>query len=216
VKKNQGRSIRLVALTMAGLLPMARPAAADLSAGLVGYYQLSTSSKVNDSSGHFNNGRAVNTAWTSDRLGNPSAASSLPGAAGDYLRIDNSTDFNFGTDDFSIALWMKYPVQNTPADVFKGIFIRSGNANSPWEGPSVFADVVLGHVMFRVSSANQLESAQGGLDDDTWRHYAFVRESNVLKIYINGVLDAQSAVPTQDVSSTAHIFLGANRVDQTI
>ena len=207
----------VLACVAAGAALLAAPARADLSAGLVGYYQLGSAAKVSDTSGHFNNGRAVNTTWAGDRLGNTNAAASLPGAAGDYLRIDNSPDFNFGTGDFSFSIWLKFPVQNqVPADPYSAVLIRSGNANSPWEGPSVYADwPTPGHVTFRVSSAHELGSAAGNLNNNTWRHYAFVRESNVLKIYIDGTLDASQAVPPQDVSSTAHLYLGANHVDQT-
>ena len=216
MKKPLVRFSHLAALFSSGALLLAQTAAADLSAGLVGYYTLNGSSKVNDNSGHFNNGRAVNTTWTSDRLGNPSFAASFPGAAGDYARVDSNPDLNFGTGDFSFALWMQFPSQNTGAShPYSAVLIRSGNANAPWEGPSVFADVVPGHVSFRVSSANQLSSAASSLNDNAWRHYAFVRESNVLKIYINGVLDTQAAVPSQDVSSSAHLYLGANHTDQT-
>jgi hypothetical protein len=216
VKGGYGLFRLFVGSTLVLLSLGAGPAFADLSAGLVGYYRLGQSPKVNDQSGRFNNGRAVNTTWTSDRDGISSGAASLPGTGGSYLRVDSNPDLDFGTGEFSFSIWLKFPAQSTlGAGHYGAVLIRSGDSLSPWEGPTVFADVTPGKVMFRVTATNELYSTASNLNDNTWRHYAFVREGRLLKIYINGALDASMVQSTQDVSSSAHLYLGANHVDQT-
>lgn len=197
-------------------LVLARPAPADLSAGLVGYYLFNGNG--HDNSGRSHHARPMGTGWTNDRstgVGGQTAVS-FPATGGPYVRIDNTSDFDFGTGDFSFSIWLKYGNQNTgTSHSYSAVLVRSGNAGAPWEGPSVFADVTPGKLMFRVANGYELTSSQGGLNDNAWHYFVFVRESNVLKIYVNGSLDSTKTVPSQSVSSSAALFLGANHVDQT-
>jgi hypothetical protein len=197
------------------ILGLARPARADLSAGLVGYYQMA-SGKVNDASGHFNNGRSVNVFPGPDRLNNAGAAFAFLGMANTYVRVDSNSDLNFGTGDFSFSLWMKHPAQPGTGTNASVIFQRSGNTSTPFAGLLAMADAVAGHVLFRDAEGDELMSLASGLSDNTWRHYAFVRENKVLKLYINGTLDSFRSAGTVDVSTPAgaHLYLGANAATQ--
>jgi hypothetical protein len=219
MRKANGAGVRAAAvLGCAGLLAGAGPARADLSAGLVGYYQMGQGAKMNDSSGRFNHGREVNTQRSGDRAGNPNAALSLPGTAGSYARVDNNADLNFGTGDFTLSLWLRYPAQGGGGSLSTAsvIFMRSASTASPINGLVAAADGTIGHVTFWVTDGQALTSTASNLNDNTWRHLAFVREHDVLKIYVNGTLDSQKSVPGQDVSvpAGAHLYVGANNGDQ--
>ena len=107
MKRGEWLSGAIVLSVLGGVLLVSAPARADLSAGLVGYYRMGQSPKMNDQSGRFNNGRAVNSTWTSDRDGVANGAAALPGTGGSYLRVDSNPDLDFGTGDFSFSIWLK-------------------------------------------------------------------------------------------------------------
>lgn len=94
--------------------------------------------------------------------------------ADDYLTVPSSSDFNFGTGDFTIECW-GYRDQGafwSPFDHLMGSdnFILFSYANSD----------------IRVYAGGHLTT---GVDpgDEKWFHLACVRESGKLKFYINGV-----------------------------
>ncbi len=90
-------------------------ASADLNDGLAAYYPFS--GNANDASGNGHNGSLTNwpvtppntngPTFTQDRFGNPTSALQFDGT-NDYVSIPDSSAWNFGTNSFTVALWVNF------------------------------------------------------------------------------------------------------------
>jgi hypothetical protein len=116
-----------------------------------------------------------------------SGASGLFDGSGDYVGAANSTDWNFGTGDFTIDFWVR---RNGSQGDFVGM-IGASPYPSGWE---------LGFGYSAGSSTNKIRlttAASGSwgqdlvdpdvLSDVTWHHVALVRYGNILTLYVDGV-----------------------------
>ncbi|RKY55315.1 MAG: hypothetical protein DRP89_03575, partial [Candidatus Neomarinimicrobiota bacterium] len=70
--------------------------------GLVAYYPFN--GNANDESGNGNDGTVNGATLTTDRFGNENSAYSFDGVD-DYIMVQDSPELQFGTNDFTIALW---------------------------------------------------------------------------------------------------------------
>jgi len=75
---------------------------------LVAYYPFN--GNANDESGNGNNGIVNGATLTADRFGNANSAYSFDGVS-NYIEVADNSTLNFGTNDFSISMWLKYPSQ---------------------------------------------------------------------------------------------------------
>jgi len=182
------------------------------TSGLVAYYPFN--GNANDASGSGNNGTVNGAILTTDRKGNANMAYSFDGVS-NYISIPDNNSLDFGLNDFSISIWLKYPSQVGGTSDYASIlqkWISSTNS----DGMSIFIDSpALGIFLFRVDGPNPLVSSSSGLDNNTFRHFVCIRQSNTLKVYINGVLDNSLAVPAIDISGTMPVILGAHALDTT-
>lgn len=112
-------------------------------------------------------------------------ASGLFDGSGDYISTPNNLGFNFGSGDFTVEFWMRpaAPVSST-----RIIFCKAGGSGSR-------------SFVFGVASDNRLyfgmsENGTGFIDhvspincfvDSVFSHVAFVRLSNNISMYVNGV-----------------------------
>ncbi|MDA3895678.1 MAG: MopE-related protein [Desulfobacteraceae bacterium] len=100
---------------------------------------------------------------------------------GDYLSVADSDDWDFGTDDFTIDLWVNYTV--VPSDNSNGIF---GTGTWPIAGIYRYA------MKINNGTLSWYDPFTGWVDTgvtpvaDTWYHLAVVRSGDTLSIYVNG------------------------------
>jgi hypothetical protein len=113
---------------------------------------------------------------------------------GDYLSIPDSSDWAFGTGDFTIEFWfhatsfansfaglvVQNPTSIGSADSTNGLFIELDDA--------AFGGVRVLRLFIRDGSDMFTEIYQTGISQDTWYHVAVVRETGANKItmYLNG------------------------------
>ena len=127
--------------------------------------------------------------------------------SGDWLKVPSTSDFSFGTGDFTIECWF-YRIGTG------GIFQLSSNANG-------YSTSTTNSLAIGVSSATEqymrVYSVAGGNDllsgtsptANAWNHVAMVRNSsdNTLKIYLNGSLVHTVSSETTNYTFT-HLAVG--------
>ncbi|MFQ5492567.1 MAG: DUF2341 domain-containing protein [Candidatus Dojkabacteria bacterium] len=133
----------------------------------------------------------------------------------DAFEIPDNDLIDFGTDDFSVSMWMNFGDQAGGTHNYSIAFMKSDKTSSPYAGMTAFVDTPYsspnGGVQFRLDSNNEAESTTTGMDDSRWRHYVFVRSGTTLEIYIDGILNKSQSVSSIDISDTANLRFGANQ-----
>ncbi|MDA3897124.1 MAG: S8 family serine peptidase, partial [Desulfobacteraceae bacterium] len=100
---------------------------------------------------------------------------------GDYLSLPDQDDWDFGTDNFTIDLWVNYTT--IPSDNSNGIF---GTGTWPIVGTYRYA------MKINNGTLSWYDPFTGWVDTgiapvaDTWYHLAVVRFGDTLSIYVNG------------------------------
>lgn len=116
-----------------------------------------------------------------------------------------SSDFNFGTSDFFISMWVNF---KSLTDCF--LFSKYDSANNFIQA---FYDDTSDRLSFQQretgDSTNSLNSTSDLIIADEWQYIVFARVSGELRIYINGTEDATvSSAFGGDISITANFEIG--------
>jgi len=118
-----------------------------------------------------------------------------------YLTATSSDDYNFGSDNFTVAFWI-YPksFSATSAILFRGNYASA----SGW-----FSQMsTSGTIMFRrkISSGSEGPTSSA-LTLNQWNHFCVVREGTGtadVKIYLNGSLDVSGQI--QAITNTTEVL----------
>lgn len=179
-----------------------------LNDGLIGYWKFdeTSGSVASDSSGYVATGTLVsmdNSDWvagsTATQFYTPRALD-FDGSS-DYINAGNLSELD-GVSAFTIAAWIKPDL--IPFSGYDGLFGRGGtNQRSPWiYGQSVTNKMVV-----------DIETTTGGPQDaqvisntsivqGIWQHVAFTWDGTNVRIYINGVQDANTGTTDGNVLAT--------------
>lgn len=121
---------------------------------------------------------------------------------GDYLKIPNSQNFNFGSGNFTVEGWVyctntspRQDIFTTPADGsgFNGLSFGIYNGNF---------ELIM---CWSTGSWQILFQTAGSITANTWYHFAVVRNSGTLTVYING-----SSTYTNSGLSTGSLVFGTD------
>ena len=107
----------------------------------------------------------------------------LPGGSNDWVNIAGSSDFNFGTNDFTIELWM-YRTSTAYGIIFE---TRGGEDTTSTDGITFY----LGsggnnELRVAVNRSNVIDINQDHQTNNQWQHFAIVREGSTMTLYIDG------------------------------
>lgn len=144
---------------------------------------------------------AVGNAQISTAQSKFGGASYLGDGTGDVATLAHSSDFAFGSGDFTIEAWVR-PANNTQvADV-----VSKRLNYGPWllyqSGASFY-----GYISSTGSTWDLLGAAIGSVTANTWTHLALSRNSTTIKGYTNGVLGV-----TGTISAAASLYADSNGV----
>ncbi|MDO8443112.1 MAG: LamG-like jellyroll fold domain-containing protein [bacterium] len=130
---------------------------------------------------------------------------------GDYVAgpTDN-VDYEMGSGEFTIDLWYKSAI-TTDSQWTNPIIAYGDNtgAGSSWK---IYGGKYLWAYIWNSSATAYDVTSTVDTSDNAWHHVAFIRQSNTLKLYIDGALQDTkdvTGVPTND-AATAGFFLGAD------
>jgi hypothetical protein len=114
---------------------------------------------------------------------------------GDYLTIPNSTNYDFGTGNFTIEMWVNPSATGLANGAQKFLFGKRASATS-------YASVV-GFLTYSTVTSNfsvsffrsttgtsyslQYTSPATFVSPNVWTHLAFVRNGNEYSVYVNGI-----------------------------
>lgn len=123
--------------------------------------------------------------------------------AGDYLSVPNSTDFDFGSGDFTVEFWLFTPISWSSQASSSAICGKKQNdASNGWV---IYRDGTQPTKLnFRFSQQNNLFSASVPTQN-VWEHWAVTRSSGTLRVFKDGVLDA-STTNTSAISDGSAAF----------
>ncbi len=157
-------------------------------------------SHVNDISGNSNHGTTqADTAWVGGIHG---PALSFDGT-GDYVDAGNDT---FGDSGFSVATWfMSDDVTNESR-----LYARGSNSGN---NPTV--QIITGGIRGIVGAAaegggGQVVGSSVAISNDIWYHVVMTFDKIRMKLYINGVEEADDAAATNIGITTETVFIGAS------
>jgi len=132
----------------------------------------------------------------------------------DRINIPASSDFNFGTGDFTVEWWQYLP--STPSEHLTLLSINYGtNPNFTIQGNGATSTAYA--VYFNGISTKVLEGSSCPLNQ--WVHYAVVRNgsgSNNVKIYRDGVQTGQGTYTGNAGNSSSTNYIGGDATNSSV
>ena len=115
--------------------------------------------------------------------------------------------FNFGTGDFTVEGWIY--LSATPSTNGTIIDTRSSDALSEY-----YINISTSNKLDFIYSSSRVTSATS-IANTTWTHFAICRYAGTIRLYINGVADANTASYSGTVNAAATPAIGGGRAGGT-
>jgi len=142
----------------------------------------------------------VGATWTQLETGKP--VLDFPGA-NNYIKIPDNTNINFNTGPFTLMFWVK-----TPATTDVGIINKCDLIELGYYVYMYYSGIVAFNVGDTV-----FDTGDVAINDNRWHLVACVRDNDVGKIYVDGVLAEWSVtdgLATKNASYAAPLYVGSN------
>lgn len=152
----------------------------DWNYSLVGWWRFDNSTDFLDHSSYSNDGTNEGSTYTSS--GRFSGGRDFDGS-NDYIDCGNDSSLNFGSEPFSIELWMKSTIYDYEYLIIKGYT----NAIELY-----IDDIEIGPTFALWDSEKSLSKyikTNKNITDDTWHHIVAFRDDTNISIYIDGILE---------------------------
>jgi hypothetical protein len=188
------------------LLPFAKPK------GIIGYWNFDEMKPL-DNSGRRNHAKGITTAGPA--FGGMGSSAFLNGQ---YIEVPHSDDFD--SNDFTITFWLF--VINDNYSNNKGIrfcpLLQRGEDNlndkEYQRGPALYFDRKDRSLKVYVSTSDKDSekgeslSSNGKVTLQRWLHIAVTKSQNIIKLYINGILDSKVELKGTGLSIKSSFYIG--------
>jgi hypothetical protein len=144
---------------------------------------------------------------TQDKFG---GASALFDGTGDYLNVTPTSDFAFGTSDFTIEFWAY--LTSTVANEIQILYDGRDTSQFTQLTPVIYVDTPgTGNLIkFYAGSTDRITGS--GLSSNTWTHIAVSRASGSTKLFINGTQSGSTYSDSNNyVISSSSLWIGNHR-----
>ncbi len=126
---------------------------------------------------------------------------------GDYLQIPSSTEFDFGTGDFTIEAWVR-PTAFSADKVIVSRYTTWASAVAYYLGVRAGSPNIL---IFRAGNSVPITiNGNTALATNAWVHVAAVRAGGVTSMYVGGVGQSATHTGSVSLSGTAPVRVGAS------
>lgn len=155
----------------------------------------------------------VGNAWT--RVGNAQidtaqfkfgTASGLFDGTGDYLSTP-SASWNQGTSDFTIETWVRL----NAVGISQNICMKGSTASTSGYWLQIGATNLVSFSMGAAAGAMTITGTTA-LTTGAWYHVAAVRAGNVIKLFINGVLEASMTLTSTPATNATVLYISRNQI----
>jgi len=126
----------------------------------------------------------------------------------DYLNYPSSSEFAFGTGDFTVEAWV-YVTQNFPSGSVSNDMSIFGGFYSP---TTMFFHLNYSTLAPSLWDGSTSAVASSGFNTNEWAHVAWCRNNGNLKIFVNGVAGYDSSYTT-DFSASVAPYTGMSNAD---
>ncbi|MBI4440733.1 LamG domain-containing protein, partial [Candidatus Woesearchaeota archaeon] len=181
---------------------------------LIGYWKLD--GNYTDFSGKGNDGRQDNTAnQTSNITGVIKNAAYFSGD--DFINISHSAKIDLGRagDNYTISTWVK---PTSADDKHRIIIIKRSLSGGPLPFTLYVVSSAYGNrfqaELYDGSSNNPFIRSQTVAQNNTWYHLTFVRTTDQLFLYVNGMLENSTVISDIDYRSTGDLLIGQQQNTQ--
>jgi hypothetical protein len=180
--------------------------------GTNGSTTFTDSSSLNNTLTRTGTGITISTAQK--KFGN--ASINFPGSGTNYLTVTtNPTSFQFGTNDFTLEMWVYVAVSFPGTDDM--YLYSSRNGGSSPECPELVIDQSTKHFQFR-SSGSALVTGTTTPLANTWYHVAFCRKGSSNLLFVNGAQEGPTVTDSRSYTTQVAgqpVTLGINTFNFT-
>jgi hypothetical protein len=153
---------------------------------------------LKDFSGHGNNGTPTGTTFTQGKIGK---GRYFAGSSSHIITIPDSTNYTFGTGDFSVESWA-FPITTTGN--YEGIISTYSGSSGFILATSYGTD---GHISWWNTTNGWIDTGVS-LSLNSWNHLVVTRTSGTVKLYLNGTLISSTNNWTGSIDGTNLIIGG--------
>lgn len=138
------------------------------------------------------------------------SASILMDGAADALTYPTSSDWDFGTGDFTIDAWVRIAAYGATPQVIVCHPLNGTDFSTRWllyvqtDGAVNFDGYIS-----NVSQGMNIASAAGTIPVNTWKHVAIVRSGNTFTLYVDGVSAGTASTANAIPTITGELVIGA-------
>ena len=123
---------------------------------------------------------------------------------GDYMTVPfNDSINNFGLNDFTIETWLNIAVENVNYGIICCLNSWSSTANTV----AYVIRLLSNKIVFYANNSISLFTSTTTISANRWYHVAVSRESNVFRLYVDGVLEG-TVTSSLNMNATNRLHIG--------